>query len=270
MLIEKPLCTPALENVDALIKLVRTKNCKVLVGYNHVLTDNTIEAVKLLRSLDLKKPLTMTAHFREHWKGIFGAHPWLRGPQDTYLGYTSRGGGASGEHSHAINIWQFFAHELGLGRITEVSAMMDIVDDGKVRYDQICQINVRTEKGFVGNIIQDVVTEPSQKRVLIQTEAGQLEWQVNAAKDKDAVRYSMIDGKSDEVLISKTRPDDFKGEIHHIDELLSGKASYESSPVSLERGLETMMVVAACGIAHQKNKTVSINYHKGFQLTSID
>ena len=45
---------------------------------------------------------------REHWQGIFNAHPWLDGPQDSYLGFWKKGGGAISEHSHGINIWQFF------------------------------------------------------------------------------------------------------------------------------------------------------------------
>ena len=45
--------------------------------------------------------------------------PGLMGLADTYLGYWNRGGGACGEHSHAINLWQFFSHSLGCGRVTE-------------------------------------------------------------------------------------------------------------------------------------------------------
>ncbi len=38
------------------------------------------------------------------------AHPWLAGPQDSYLGFWRRGGGASGEHSHAIyKVYEFMS-----------------------------------------------------------------------------------------------------------------------------------------------------------------
>ena len=74
----------------------------------------------------------MKGHFQEYWGGIFKAHPWLAGPHQSYLGFSKRGGGACGEHSHAINIWQHFAHLLDLGKIAEVSAFMDFVDDGKL------------------------------------------------------------------------------------------------------------------------------------------
>ena len=54
---------------------------------------------------------TIDVNFREHWGGIFAAHPWLSGPKDSYLGFWERGGGAIGEHSHAkFNLWQYFSH----------------------------------------------------------------------------------------------------------------------------------------------------------------
>ena len=40
------------------------------------------------------KPLFIDVEFREHWEGIFKAHEWLDGPQDSYLGFSQRGGGA--------------------------------------------------------------------------------------------------------------------------------------------------------------------------------
>ncbi len=85
-------------------------------------------AVEQIKAGTVGRPLTLVAEFREHWGGIFSAHPWLSGPSDTYLGFWRRGGGASGEHSHAMNIFQFFAHALGAGRVTEVTALLDYVE----------------------------------------------------------------------------------------------------------------------------------------------
>ena len=48
------------------------------------------------------------------WDGIFAAHPWLEGPHASYLGYSSRGGGSSSEHSHAIAIYLYFINLLQL------------------------------------------------------------------------------------------------------------------------------------------------------------
>ena len=269
MLIEKPLCTPSLEGAQEIVDLQSSTGTFVAVGYNHTLTENSRRAAEVLAGNKIGQPLTMTARFREHWGGIFGAHPWLNGPRDTYLGFFERGGGASGEHSHAINIWQHFAHLAGVGRITEVSATLDMIDDTKVKYDRVCLLNVKTESGFVGNIAQDVVTEPAQKTVRIQGDEGFLEWFVNSDADHDAVRY--WDGKTDvrQELVAKTRPDDFKGEIDHIAEILDGSFNGDS-PISLEKGLDTMLVIAAAHVSHQHQSTVRINYEKGYRLDAIE
>ena len=103
-------------------------------------------ALDQIRSGVLGRPLTAIAEFREYWGGIFDAHPWLSGPSDSYLGFWRRGGGASGEHSHAINIWQFFARALGAGRITEVAALLDYADQDGTSYDRHRQLHVRTEE----------------------------------------------------------------------------------------------------------------------------
>ena len=267
MLIEKPLCTPSLDKCDEFVDLVKTRDIFVAVGYNHSLTSNTIVAKKLINDGYLKDPVTISAGFREHWGGIFDAHPWLDGPGDSYLGCSNRGGGASGEHSHAIHIWQYFSHLLGMGKIVEVSAMMDRIDDGNIGYDAVCQISVKTENGIMGHIVQDVVTEPSQKYLRVQATNGFLEWYVNSGKNEDSLRYWDGYGEVNEEIILKTRPDDFKCEIDHLELILNGKDI--DSPISLERGLETMMVLAAAHVSNSHKKTVKINYEAGYCLDAI-
>ncbi len=267
LLVEKPLCTPALEHCDELVKLAKETGTFIGVAYNHTLTTNTNMVDGFIKQKLIGEPQTLVANFREYWGGIFAAHPWLQGPWDTYLGFSDRGGGASGEHSHAINIWQHFSHSLGMGRVKEVSAMLDFVDTGKAKYDRLCQLSVRTERGLVGTIVQDVVTEPAEKKVRIQGSNGAIEWQVNFDKSHDAVR--LWEGKNPmrETLINKTRPDDFKGEIDHVEALLKNPSI--ASPISLERGLDTMMVVTAAHISNKLGRTVKINYETGFRPESI-
>jgi predicted dehydrogenase len=144
-----------------------------------------------------------------------------------------------------------------------------MVDDGNVNYDRICLLNVRTESGFMGNIIQDVITEPAQKAVRIQGTDGFLEWIVNSDSGHDAVRY--WNGKSDiqQELIPKSRPDDFKGEIDHIADVLSGEFTGDS-PISIERGMDTMLVVAAAQISHRQNRSVHIDYNAGYRLDAVE
>ncbi len=262
LLVEKPFCGPSLNKAQSFYELAARSGTEVLVGYNHVLCKNTLEAERIIKSGAIGECLTIYSGFLEYWGGIFNAHPWLNGPKDSYLGFYKRGGGASGEHSHAINIWQHFAGATNIGRIKEVSAMLDIVDHGGVEYDRICQLNVKTEKGIVGSIVQDVVTEPSKKQLRIQGTNGFLEWHVNWNNGNDAIFYSDGQGGVKENFIPKTRPDDFMGEMRHVQDVIAGKVG--ESPISLKRGLETMLVIAAAHASYKLKKSVEINYGAGF------
>tara|TARA_B100002003_G_scaffold6716_1_gene5990 strand:- start:88 stop:1182 length:1095 start_codon:yes stop_codon:yes gene_type:complete len=267
LLIEKPLCTPSLSGCQELLALAESTNTFVAVGYNHALTKNTMKALSIIKEGLIGQPLTVSAEFREYWGGIFKAHSWLKGPQETYLGFSERGGGACGEHSHAINIWQHFSHVLGMGRIDEVFSMMDIVKTKNVEYDRICQLNVKTENGLMGSIVQDVITEPAQKHLRIQGDIGFLEWYVSYDKDNDALVYGDYKSSVRKELIPKKRPDDFIGEIDHLQGILEGKT--DESPISLERGLDTMMVIAAAHSSYELGRTVRIDYDEGYNLNAI-
>ncbi len=269
LLIEKPVCTPALEAAAELLRLQQETGTFVAVGYNHTLTLHSRRAAELLAGDFIGKTLTISAAFREYWGGIFKAHPWLNGPEDSYLGFQQRGGGAGGEHSHALNIWQFFARLVGAGRIVEVGAMLDMVSGSELDYDRVFLLNVRTETGLCGSIIQDVVTEPPQKMARLQGENGFLEWQVNFDSGHDALRYAAADGKICEELFAKTRPDDFAGEIAHLGEILKSGAP-EFSPITLQAGLDTMLVVAASHLARQQRRQVRINYSSGYSAKALE
>ena len=80
----------------------------------------------------------------------------------------------------------------------------------------------------------------------------------------------MVSGKGDAVeeqAIAKTRADDFKAEIAHLEAVLDGKA--ESSPISLERGLDTMMVIAAAFKSHEPGRRVSIDWKAGYRPDAL-
>jgi predicted dehydrogenase len=175
MLIEKPLCGPGLEHCDAFYKATQRRGTKVVVGYNHSVAKSAAAVDEALRSGRLGPVLGISARTREHWGGIFKAHPWLSGPSDTYLGFHRRGGGALGEHSHALHIWQHFAHVAGAGRVVEVSAMLEIVRDGKAEYDRLALLALKTESGLMGDVIQDVITAPTEKSARVQCRDGYAE-----------------------------------------------------------------------------------------------
>jgi len=260
VLVEKPVCGPDLGRAQEMFELARDRGVRVFVGYDHVVGSAASLAVEKAR--DIGAVETLDVEFREHWGGIFAAHPWLDGPQDSYLGFWKRGGGASGEHSHAINLWQHFARELGAGRVTEVTASLDYVSDGVVDYDRLCLLNLRTESGLIGRVVQDVVTAPPRKWARIQGASGYVDLAIGFQPGADAVTWKAGDAEEASATVSKTRPDDFIAELRHIESVLDGQSG--SDALLLDRGLDTMLVVAAAHRSAAEGRCIRIDHSAGY------
>jgi predicted dehydrogenase len=267
VLVEKPLCGPDLAQAQELADEAKAADVAVFVGYDHVVgRASQLVGQEIVRG-GLGVIATIDVEFREHWGGIFVAHPWLAGPWDSYLGFSSRGGGASGEHSHAANLWQHFSYLCGAGRIVEVQASLDFVRDGRVDYDRLCLMTFKTEHGLVGRCVQDVVTKPARKWARIQGDAGYVEWMCGREPGVDAVAGQMASRPPFDRKITKTRPDDFIEELKHIAAAVGHDP--EVSPISLKRGLETMLVIAAAHRSHETGRRIHIDYTRGWRPTAL-
>lgn len=251
--IEKPLFPPEEENIEAAVCVAqRFPDTYITVGYNHTVAASVTAVSELLRKGVIGKPLTMDVEAREQWQGIFNAHPWLSGPQDSYLGYWRRGGGASGEHSHALNLWQHFAHVMGWGKVSYVSANMEMHSEDGTDYDALTSLFLRTNNGRCGRVIQDVLTIPAQKWAKIQGDSGFVEWHCDGANGKgDLVRYANAQHESViERVFRKRRPDDFYQVVVHYKRLLEHTIAFCDSPMRFMRGIETMRVLTQAHRVH--------------------
>ena len=125
--------------------------------------------------------------------------------------------------------------------------MLRYVKNENVNYDDLCFLNLSTENGLCGRVVQDVVTQPVRKVAIFQGSLGTLTLHVNYDSSGDAIVVHKTGEEPELIRVSKTRPDDFIEELKHIDSALT---SSTLSPIALERGLDTMLVVSA---AHQVN-----------------
>jgi predicted dehydrogenase len=264
VLVEKPFATPDLKGCQELYERAARAGVRVFVGYDHVVAPSTRKASKLIGDGhgDVQ---TITVSFREHWQGIFKAHPWLNGPADSYLGHWKRGGGALGEHSHAVNLWQHLAHCAGAGRVTEVTATLDYVEKDGASYDRLAMLHLKTKNGLFGSVVQDVVTLPPLKTARIQYGGKAVEWQCVASPYSDVVRVVSSDNV-DEEIFEKTRPDDFVQELDHIEQVIEQDAE---SPISIERGLDTMLVIAAGHLSARTGRKIVIDYAQGYTSDAL-
>lgn len=270
VLVEKPLCTPELDGAQELYDEAKKANCMVFVGYDHAISKSAVIMSRFLANKKVGNIQTLDVEFREYWGGIFAAHPWLDGPSDSYLGFWRRGGGACGEHSHAINLWQNFADAARVGRITQVNASVEYINDNKVDYDSLCLMQVKTESGLIGRIVQDVITQPTKKWARAQSDNGFIEWFCGNKPGVDTVILGENNQEIEITEIVKTRPDDFYEEMKHIDFVFnSDNKLYDESPISLKKGLESMLVIAAAHLSAKNHCTIEINYEKGFLPSAL-
>lgn len=243
LFLEKPLTfpfDPALKKLSTQLK--KKRGVIGLVGYDHAVAKSIQRIEALLKKKVIGKPLTLDVEFREHWQGIFKAHPWLSGPQDSYLGYWKKGGGASGEHSHALHLWQHLARQAGMGGWKQMNSHLKLEKKGKAEYDSVASFLFETEKGNAGRVIQDVVTMPTRKWARIQGTDGFIEWGCNGHATGDLVRWSSNSEVHGEIF-PKNRPDDFYFEMLHIKAILTKKINAKDSPLRLETGFAVMRIL---------------------------
>ncbi len=258
MLIEKPLAQPDLKFVDDFLSKIVETNTRCFVGYDHTVSTSCTTLSQMLSSSQPKIVDTIDVEFKESWDGILKAHPWLSGPEASYLGYTSRGGGALCEHSHGLNLWQHFARALGLGRISEVSAQFHMIAEGGMHYDKLASLNLATEKGFYGRCVQDMFSKPTSKFVRIQTrDHGNFTWKCESSKGRDLIIHEDLMTTTLREF-PKTRPQDFITELRHIEQCLKNKNV--QSPIDVMRGIETMCVISAAVESVKTKKAISVEY----------
>ena len=103
-------------------------------------------------------------------------------------------------------------------------------------------MTITLESGLSGEVRQDLHTWPAQKKAVATFENGSVTWLMGDSSDH--VSLSSADGKKIESWdFPKTRPDDFFGEISHLEDLLAHPAS--ASSLDLEHGIAVMEVALA-------------------------
>lgn len=241
ILIEKPLASPLGEHqFNRLESLNANSSPRLLIAYNHRLTELTNKLVSKILESALIMPQFVTCIFQESWDGIFRAHPWLDGPEDSYLGYLERGGGAAYEHSHALNLFLFIIETLNLGKIVYKKQHGKFTESDKLFYDHHYSSLFMTSKGVSGLVIQDVISKINKKSLKIDYYNGSLEWVYGYDDSHHAIITTVYD-KVEVELIKANRTEDFRGQMIHIKNLLDNPSL--DSVLDFNRNIETQKIL---------------------------
>ncbi|MEK7659985.1 MAG: Gfo/Idh/MocA family oxidoreductase [Patescibacteria group bacterium] len=239
--LEKPFTSPNNAVLPAFLSALKSyPKTQVVVGYDHAVSESIQFVTEQLFKQLIGEIITIDVEFREHWKGIFAAHPWLSGPEDSYLGYWRKGGGALSEHSHALHLFRHLCLAAGLGKWTSVQSMLDVQREGEAEFDRVALLQFRLGSGATGRVVQDVVTLPTKKIARVTGDRGVIEWQCGGHPTGDVVRIAMSSGEMSERVFPKTRPDDFFREMLYIDRVLEGALN---NTLSLQSGLDVLRVI---------------------------
>jgi predicted dehydrogenase len=260
ILIEKPLASPGSHNLSAFVTACEASSTRVMTAYNQRLKKNTAVFLEKAKNSDLGSLISIAGRMREDWAGILKAHPWLSDATQSYLGHTSRGGGALYEHSHAIDFALFIAHELGQGRPHEVKARLDKVEHDSGSYDTEANLSIKMSSGLIVEVDQDLHTWPADKSLDAQFENGSLRWEMHS--DRDSVIVT-VGNEIETIDIPKTRPDDFLPEIRHVVGLLQS-STLSTSPLDVSEVSYTSWTLEAALASSESGDWVTLDKVQSF------
>lgn len=255
ILIEKPLAPPGTQQLGSFLFASLASSTRVMTAYNQRLKKNTDMFLEKAKSPALGPLISIKGRMREDWEGILKAHPWLSDATQSYLGHTSRGGGALYEHSHAIDFALFIAHELGQGRPEKVKARLDKVEHDTGSYDREAHLSIEMSSGLRVEVDQDLHTWPADKSLDAKFENGSLRWEMHS--DRDSVIVT-LGNKIETFEIPKARPDDFLPEIRHVVGLIQSP-TVSTSPLDVTEVAHTSWALEAALVSSESGDWVSLN-----------
>lgn len=242
ILIEKPLCIPDRSEIVGFEKLDKQFLGRIFVGYNHSASNmiQNLKTINILEKFDLGKILNINVFWEESWEGILRAHPWLNGAEDTYLGYTKRGGGALGEHSHGLKLLFDLVDLFGLPDPQITNKKIDWF----CKYDQTSTINFEFKGMNVkGSYNTDVISWPARKGAEIMFKQGKLTIEFGDHSIGDTVHINSNQKGNAMFQFSKTRPLDFQLEVNEIVNSLNNK---KRSSLDLKNCLKVQYFISEC------------------------
>ena len=183
-LIEKPICEPNKKNVEKLKKITLSNKSKIfLCGYNHRLFPST---QKFKQILNKKNFNYLSVNFKENTSGFLKAHSWYKDLSESYLSKQNKGGGSLCEHSHALNLAQYFNDEFKNTKL--MYKFIKYKKNKKNNYDSSSSVFFRS-KNKVIEVNQNFETTPTEKNIIADGEKFYLKLVYNYEKNNDYLLF---------------------------------------------------------------------------------
>lgn len=246
ILLEKPLAPVGDSNLPLLLQELKQSSTEILVGYNLNLIEISRRACQIIRSGRLGEIKTIDVQFCEHLSYPAKAHPWLPDIRVRDICNSAAGGGACQEQSHALALWLLFAEAAQedkaawQGNAIQVRAQQKVqhLADGRY-FDESTVIDLTSHSGLRGKVEMDLLADPPIKQAVVTGSLGRLHWLLNSKPGVDALQIEETGRKGEEILVNKTRPDDFYPQMHAI------ATAKHKEAISFANGLLVHQIIAA-------------------------
>lgn len=247
VLIEKPP-SHSWDGVEKLLKTVKDKNLKVMVGYTHRFWRPLIEFKKLLPGIG--KVLSVDAVYSEHGDdrhAVFGETA-----KDFFVGHKQLGGGALFEDSHPIDFvrWLF-------GDPVSVVALNTRVSGVGADADDVAELLI-TMKECICRVHVDLYGRPHQKRLEAIGSEGTLRWDFYDNKVVLIRKGEKLNELQEESFIFKNDRNEMfvDEEKHFLDCILNNKQLL----YPLEEGFRTLDLLLAAKKSSESGISVKMPY----------
>ncbi len=247
LFIEKPL-SHDLEDVEALIRIVRRKRLYTFMGSNFKFHPSFKLMKKLLNNGEIGRVLSFTVisgQYLPDW------HPW----EDYRKGYSAnkRLGGGVLLDSHEFDYIQWF-----LGPINRVACFTGKYSNLKIDTEDIAEAVVELEDKSVGNVHLDYIQRPYRRSYYFYGEKGTLEW---SHRQKSVSLYEVSNRKWRYFKEDKNYNSNqmYLEEMKHFLNILRGR---EKSVTDIYDAEQALKVIVAAKRSSQLRRFIDIKRDK--------
>ena len=236
ILIEKPLTT--VENKLLNKNLFLKKKYNIYCGYNHSISKSVNFLLRYIRKLSKVKYVQV--HWKEGWRGIMGAHFWMKNEFSSYLGNIKEGGGSLHEHSHGLHLLFLILKRFQINlEIENFKSKILYLKKKSKKYDQFSSF-VGNKKNIIFKYETDLISEPAEKSILILSENLSIQLIFNFKKNFDAIIINKNNSQKIR-LFKKTRSSEFENELKHI--INSKNKANLKSNLSVDNAISVMKII---------------------------
>lgn len=235
ILIEKPLSS-YLENFQSL-----RNERNLFCGYNHSVSPSFQQFLSLIKKEKKHKRTIISIKWQESFKGILGAHFWLKNEHDSYLGDIKKGGGALHEHSHGLHLAIYLFKQLKIKKYKITSDIFFKKKFKKPIYDVLSIIRIKSKN--IDLILEtDLLEDNPIKKVTYFDSEKKIIWHNSFSKNTDCINYH-TKNYNKIYNFKKNRSSEFEQEIKHIFALKNQK-QYNNSPLNIKYSIEVMTIIS--------------------------